>query len=206
METKQLYDGNAQPFYPKVAQSNIEINVGGRAVGAALGKNFLHVEYDGRAENIYVNEKFDIESESKYKEIVIYPVELYFNGNKVDFGDDINFDTVANFIKTIIRLGTIILEYNTIKDYSGTTDGYGTPIKQSTSAINIDNNVQDEINVYKYNQLDKYDMVSFIHYDNSDDDLTQDAGSTHRYGLTVIQHENAMRLGYIVMNWISIQL
>lgn len=29
METKQLYDGNAQPFYPKVAQSNIEINVGG---------------------------------------------------------------------------------------------------------------------------------------------------------------------------------
>lgn len=47
-------------------------------------------------------------------------------------------------------------------------------------------------------------MVSFLHSNNSDDDLTQDMGDTHRYGLTVIQHENVMKLGYIVMNWINV--
>lgn len=47
-------------------------------------------------------------------------------------------------------------------------------------------------------------MVSFVHNSNGDDDLSQVMGTIHRYGLTVIQHENVMKLGYIVMNWVFI--
>lgn len=164
METKQLYDGNNTPFYPRVAGGS-SITIGGGVIEIS-NTPIINIAYDdNNPEKIYT---IGDDGLSNFNAIILYDVRINIDGNEISPDSFSSFDDLYALMRKVLSLRNIInIDGDKEVDFGNSvSDNF----KSNTTSYVIGYTWSDKNNAstgYEWKLLRVYDIQNLDEYPTS---------------------------------------